>query len=73
MYLIEYLSTSANQPPATYTELALGSTAEEAMDQANTHLPKMTAKFGAQGYRIIDSNKHCVGIGPVGFLCTQRT
>ena len=30
MYLIEYLSTSANQPPATYTELALGSTAEEA-------------------------------------------
>ena len=38
------------------------------MDQADTHLPNMTAKFGAQGYRIIDSNKHCVAIGPVGFL-----
>lgn len=68
MYLIEYLSTSSNQPPAIYTELALGSTAEEAMDQADTHLPHMTAKFGAQGYRIVDRNKQCVAIGPEGFL-----
>ncbi|MBY0559803.1 hypothetical protein [Hyphomicrobium sp.] len=73
MYLIEYLSTPAGQPPTIYTELALGSTPEEAMDQADTHLPKMATKFGAQGYRIIDSNKQCVGIGPEGFLSTQRS
>lgn len=71
MYLIEYLSTSTNRPSATYTELALGSTPEEAMDQANTHMPKLAAKFGAQSYRIIDPDKRCVGIGPVGFLSTQ--
>ncbi|MGO4682125.1 hypothetical protein [Hyphomicrobium sp. 2TAF46] len=71
MYLIEYLSAPAGQPPTIYTELALGSTPEEAMDQADTHLPKMATKFGAQGYRIVDSNKQCVGIGPEGFLSTR--
>ncbi len=68
MYIIEYLSTSSRQPPETYAELALGSTAEEAMDQANTHLAKMTAKYGVRSYRILDSDKRCVGIGPEGFL-----
>jgi hypothetical protein len=68
MYIIEYLAKSGGRPPALYTELALGSTPEEAMDQANTHLAKMTSKYGAQGYRIIDSEKRCVGIGPEGFL-----
>ncbi len=68
MHIIEYLATSAGKPPAVYTELALGSTPEEAMDQANTHLPRMKAKYGAQGYRIVDSDKRCVGLGPEGFL-----
>jgi hypothetical protein len=68
MFLIEYLSTSDDRSRATYTELALGSTAEEAMDQADTHLPRMAVEYGAGGYRIIDSNKQCVGIGPEGFL-----
>lgn len=73
MHIIEYLATSASKKsPAIYTELALGSTAEEAMDQANTHLPKMTAKYGAQSYRIIDSNKQCVGIGPEGFISPEK-
>ncbi len=72
MHIIEYLATSAGkEPPAIYTELALGSTAEEAMDQANTHLPRMKAKYGAQGYRIVDGDKRCVGIGPEGFLSTH--
>ncbi|MBS0239334.1 MAG: hypothetical protein JSR89_13000 [Proteobacteria bacterium] len=73
VYLIEYLSAPAGQTPTIYTELALGSTPEEAMDQADTHLPKMATKFGAQGYRIIDSNKQCIGIGPEGFLSTRRS
>ncbi len=41
------------------------------MDQANTHLPRMKAKYGAQGYRIVDGDKRCVGIGPEGFLSTH--
>lgn len=68
MYIIEYLSTPAGQQPTVHIELALGSTAEEAMDQADTHLPKMASKYGAQSYRIIDSDKRCIGIGPIGFL-----
>lgn len=68
VYIIEYLATSEKQPPAIYMELALGSTPEEAMDQANVHLPKIAAAYGAQGYRIIGSNKQCVGMGPQGFL-----
>jgi hypothetical protein len=69
VYIIEYLATTAGpEPPSLYMELALGSTPEEAMDQANTHLPSLTNKYGAQGYRILDSNKQCVGIGPEGFL-----
>lgn len=72
VYIIEYLSTPAGQQPTIHTELALGSTAEEAMDQADTHLPKMAAKFGAQSYRIIDRDKRCVGIGPIGFLSPEK-
>jgi hypothetical protein len=72
VHIIEYLATSAgNESRAIYTELALGSTAEEAMDQANTHLPKMAAKYGALSYRILDDHKRCVGIGPEGFLSTE--
>ncbi len=70
MYIIEYLST-INQPPEIYAELALGSTAEEAMDQANTHLPKMASKYGVLSYRILDREKQCVGIGPEGFLSSM--
>ncbi|CCB66486.1 hypothetical protein [Hyphomicrobium sp. MC1] len=72
MYIIEYLSTPAGQQPTIHMELALGSTAEEAMDQADTHLPKMAAKYGAQSYRIIDRDKRCVGIGPIGFLSPEK-
>jgi hypothetical protein len=72
MFIIEYLSRSTEGARALHTELALGSTAEEAMDQANTHLPKMTAKHGAIGYRILNSEKECVGIGPKGFISPAR-
>jgi len=73
MFIIEYLSIAPDGSRALHTELALGSTAEEAMDQANTHLPKMAAKYGAQSYRIINSNKDCIGIGPKGFFNPIRT
>jgi hypothetical protein len=68
MYLIEYLATLIGKPPALLSELALGSTPEEAMDHADTRLPVLREKFGVQGYRIFDENKQCIGIGPVGFL-----
>jgi hypothetical protein len=72
MYIIEYLSTTVGQQPTIHMELALGSTAEEAMDQANTHLPKRAVQYGAQSYRILDHDKRCIGIGPVGFLNTEK-
>ena len=68
MFVIEYLSQSPNGERALHTELALGSTAEEAMDQANTHLPKMASKYGAVGFRILDADKECIGIGPKGYF-----
>ena len=68
MYIIEYVATPIGlAKPVLYSELALGSTMEEAKDQADTHLPKMTAKYGARGYRIIDKNKQRVAAGPAGF------
>lgn len=68
MYIIEYVATPVDAgPPALFSELALGSTPEEAKDQADTHLPAMRAKYGARGYRIIDKNKQRVAIGPAGF------
>ena len=68
MYIIEYVATPVGlEPPVLYSELALGSTTEEAKDQADIHLPAMTAKYGARGYRILDKNKHRVAIGPEGF------
>ena len=68
MYIIEYVTTPIGpEPPALFSELALGSTPEEAKDQADTHLPAMIAKYGARGYRIIDKNKNRVAIGPAGF------
>jgi hypothetical protein len=69
MYIIEYIATPIGpEPPTLFSELALGSTPEEAKDQADTRLPTLMEKFGARGYRIIDRNKQCVGIGPEGFL-----
>jgi hypothetical protein len=68
MYVIEYLAAPIGQPPALLSELALGSTPEVAKDHADTRLPVLREKFGAQGYRIFDKNKQCIGIGPVGFL-----
>lgn len=71
MYIIEYMSKPADGPRTSHIELALGSTAEEAADQANMHLPKMASKYGALCYRILDRNKDCVGIGPQGFLSSN--
>ena len=68
MYIIEYVTKPIGpEPPALYSELALGSTTEEAKDQADTHLPAMIAKYAACGYRILDENKQRVAIGPEGF------
>jgi hypothetical protein len=68
MYIIEYVAMPIGlEPPALFSELALGSTAEEAKDQADTHLPAVMAKYGARGYRILDRNKQRVAIGPEGF------
>ncbi len=72
MYIIEYIAMpkdpAGSGQPTLFDELALGSTPEEAKDQADMHLPAMTKKYGARGYRIIDRDKRCVGVGPVGFL-----
>ena len=69
MFIIEYFAPPIGQQPrAPFSELALGSTTEEAMDQADTHLPTLMEKYGALGYRIFDSNQQCVAIGPEGFL-----
>jgi len=69
MFIIEYIATpKGSAQPTLFDELALGSTPEEAKDQADTHLPLMMEKYGAKGYRIIDREKRCIGIGPVGFL-----
>jgi len=68
MYVIEYLATPVGKPPALLSELALGSTPEEAKDHADTRLPVLREKFGAQGYRILNKNNECIGIGPEGFL-----
>ncbi len=68
MFIIEYVASPIGvEPPTLFDELALGSTLEEAKDQADTHLPAMKAKYGARGYRIFDKNKHRVAIGPSGF------
>jgi hypothetical protein len=64
MFIIEYHGGAKAEP---HSELALGSTLAEARDQADTHLEKMKAKFGAVGYRIIDRDKKCVATGPAGF------
>jgi hypothetical protein len=53
--------------PALCSELALGSTTEEAKDQADRHLPSIMAKYGARGYCILDENKQRVAIGPGDF------
>ncbi|MES1179671.1 MAG: hypothetical protein ABUL43_00585 [Hyphomicrobium sp.] len=68
MFIIEYIASPVGRDhPALFDELALGSTVEEAKDQADTHLPAMKAKYGAQGYRIFDKNKQRVAVGPPGF------
>jgi hypothetical protein len=61
MFIIEYVSATPGQPlRSLFSELALGSTPEEAMDQADTHLPALKEKHGPLGYRIIDRNQQCV-------------
>lgn len=68
MYIIEYVASPIGvEHPVLFDELALGSTPEEAKDQADTHLPAMKAKYGARGYRIFDKNKQRVATGPEGF------
>jgi hypothetical protein len=68
MFIIEYVASPAGRDHQTlFDELALGSTIEEAKDQADTHLPAMQAKYGARGYRIFDKNKQRVAWGPEGF------
>lgn len=67
MFIIEYLATpKGGDCKQYYSELALGSTPEEARDQADTHMPAMSMKYGACAYRIFDSEKRCVAIGPEG-------
>ena len=69
MYLIEYIAmSSSGERPVLLSELALGSTPEEAKDHADTRLPILREKYGAQGYRILNKNNECIAIGPVGFL-----
>jgi hypothetical protein len=69
MFIIEYVASPIGvEHPALFDELALGSTVEEAKDQADTHLPAMKAKYGAHGYRIIDRDKRHVAFGPPGFV-----
>lgn len=68
MFIIEYVASPAGKDRSkVFDELALGSTVEEAKDQADTHLPTMKAKYGAQGYRIFDRDKRRVAVGPKGF------
>ncbi|MFT3732215.1 MAG: hypothetical protein QM780_12495 [Hyphomicrobium sp.] len=68
MFVIEYVASPIGvEHPVLFDELALGSTVEEAKDQADTHLPAMQAKYGARGYRIFDRDKRRVATGPAGF------
>lgn len=68
MFIIEYLVTPKDaEARKYYSELALGSTAEEARDQADTHFPTVSNKYGVCSYRIFDADKRCVAIGPEGF------
>jgi len=68
MYIIEYITMpSGRGKPRFHSELALGSTAEEARDQADTHLPVMSSRYGSCGYRIFDNEKRCIAMGPEGF------
>ena len=68
MYLIEYLIEPLEDAPAVHSELALGTTLEEAIDQADRHLTAAAAKYNARGYRIVGANKVRVAIGPQGHL-----
>ena len=69
MYIIEYIALpSGPETPVLFSELALGSTPEEAKDHADMRLPALKQKYGAEGYRILNGNHECIGIGPVGFL-----
>jgi hypothetical protein len=74
MYIIEYVSSPiGSDTPALHIELALGTTVEEAKDQADTHLRAAMAKFGARGYRILGEGNIRVAIGPEKYRETQSS
>lgn len=65
MYLIEYVAMPNVQgAPVLHSELALGTTVEEARDQADSHLAAASQKFGAKGYRILGKDSVQVAVGP---------
>ena len=65
MFKIEYFVTRLGfDAPEVHSELALTKSVEEAIDQAESHLSQVRAKFGADGYRIVDEDKHRVATGP---------
>jgi hypothetical protein len=67
MFIIEYVSTPIGpKTTGVCSELALGSTVEEAKDQADRHLGELKAKYGVDAYQIWDKDKNRVAIGPSG-------
>jgi hypothetical protein len=68
MYKVEFVKTpSGPDAPVLHSELALTKSVEEAKDFADTHLPAVKAKFGANSYRIVDENNIRIAIGPEGY------
>jgi len=64
MFKIEYFTIrSGPDAPEAHSELALTKSVEEAIDQAEAHLSGVRAKFGANGYRVVDEEKHTVATG----------
>ena len=65
MFKIEYFTIRLGpDAPEAHSELALTKSVEEAIDQAEAHLDGVRAKFGANGYRVVDEEKHTVATGP---------
>jgi hypothetical protein len=65
MFKIEYFTTRLGpDAPEVHSELALTKSVEEAIDQAEAHLSGVRAKFGVNGYRVLDEEKHTVATGP---------
>ena len=65
MFKIEYFTIRFGpDAPEAHSELALTKSVEEAIDQAEAHLDGVRAKFGANGYRVVDEENHKVANGP---------